>query len=249
MTRKALFKLYEKLYFQEIEAREKINARLQLPLAIIIAQIGVVVYIFKTVKSFEFSFGYFCLIISLLVTIIALGFAVYYFVRSWFNYTYRFLPTARETDNYRKLLEEHYKDLTDKDNYIQDALSDYLYNAYVESSSHNTLNNDRRSAFLHKTTSRLIISFVSSLLTMIFFYFGNFDAQKNSVQRVLVTAPIEIRNGSTPEIQKQINKEAQMSSEKEKKGPPPPPPPPKLREVREGLEKPKKPPTQKGGKQ
>jgi hypothetical protein len=245
MTREELSKLYERFYFHEIEAREKLNARLQLPLAIIIAQLGVVVYIVRTVRSFEPSFFYLGLVISLIATMIALGFAVYYFVRSWFNYTYRFLPTARDIDDYTEQLEEYYKGLKDKDKSIQDDLSIFLNNAYIESSSHNTLNNDRRSAFLYKNTLSLIFSFVFSLLTMIFFFFGNLDAQKNAVQRVLVTAPIEIKNSSISEIQKQI-KEAQMSSEKEKKETPPPPLP-KLREVREGLEKSQK-PTKKGVK-
>lgn len=40
MNQEQLFAFYEKLYFQELERREKLSARLNVPLAILVAVIG-----------------------------------------------------------------------------------------------------------------------------------------------------------------------------------------------------------------
>jgi hypothetical protein len=200
MTRDDLFKLYKKLYFHEIEAREKLNSRLQLPLTIIVAQIGLVAYVVNASKIPDDSLICRLYVILLVVTLVALVFAIYFFVRSWFNYTYSFLPVARETENYRTLLQETYDGYEEKDKLIQDALFDYLYNAYIESSSKNAQNNDTRSIFLHKTSAALILSFVLSLTSVLLFHFGGLDSQKNVVQKVLVTTPIEIKNNQPRQL-------------------------------------------------
>lgn len=49
MNSQNLFELYEKLYFHEVESKEKISSRLQIPLAILLAIIGVLSHIVKGV--------------------------------------------------------------------------------------------------------------------------------------------------------------------------------------------------------
>jgi hypothetical protein len=51
MKRKELFQLYEKLYFHEIDAREKITARQQVPLAILLAMTSVYAFIAKGIST------------------------------------------------------------------------------------------------------------------------------------------------------------------------------------------------------
>src|SRR6266702_776536 len=47
MTNTELKQFYEKLYFQEVESRDKLHARLQLPLSLILAITGAVVFLFQ----------------------------------------------------------------------------------------------------------------------------------------------------------------------------------------------------------
>ena len=52
MTNTELKQFYEKLYFLEIEARDKVQARLQLSLTLLLAVIGAVVFMFQ---NFDFK--------------------------------------------------------------------------------------------------------------------------------------------------------------------------------------------------
>jgi hypothetical protein len=51
MSKNPLFDLYEKLYFHEIEVREKLGGRLQTPMAIIVSLIGVLTYLLQNFDS------------------------------------------------------------------------------------------------------------------------------------------------------------------------------------------------------
>ena len=51
MNKDDLFKFYEKLYFHEIEMREKLNARIQIYLAIIAALFSLIAFTFKNVTK------------------------------------------------------------------------------------------------------------------------------------------------------------------------------------------------------
>lgn len=52
MEKQELFDFYEKLYFHEVEAREKIAARLQIPLAILLSIASLYGYF---LKGYSFS--------------------------------------------------------------------------------------------------------------------------------------------------------------------------------------------------
>jgi hypothetical protein len=47
MPKNPLFDLYEKLYFHEIDVREKLSGRLQTPMAIIFSLVGVLAYLLQ----------------------------------------------------------------------------------------------------------------------------------------------------------------------------------------------------------
>jgi len=79
MNRDNLFKFYEKLYFHEIEMREKLNARIQIYLAIIAALFSLIAFILKNVTKLEFAGTGFSFIIILAVDIVFLFIAIYYF--------------------------------------------------------------------------------------------------------------------------------------------------------------------------
>ena len=54
MPKNPLFDLYEKLYFHEIEVREKLGGRLQTPMAIIVSLIGVLAFL---IQNFDKEHG------------------------------------------------------------------------------------------------------------------------------------------------------------------------------------------------
>ena len=56
MEKNELYQLYEKLYFHELETRDKITGRLQVPLAIFISIISLAGYMLKNVDVFTDRF-------------------------------------------------------------------------------------------------------------------------------------------------------------------------------------------------
>ena len=96
--------LYEKLYFLEVEGREQIHARLQLPLSLIVAIIGVAAFL---LQNFDYEKGPWSLarwsfVAGLVIGAVALMRATWCFGRALFGNVYHFLPTAKQSDEYHR---------------------------------------------------------------------------------------------------------------------------------------------------
>jgi hypothetical protein len=191
MDKESLFNLYEKIYFHEIEVREKLTGRLQLPLAILVGELGLIGYMLNNKAEVSFSY-YVCTFWSFyILSCVSVLVAIYFFIRSWYGYEYSFIPSPSAMDGYRCQLIEFYKDDEEKDTLVKNALKDFLYDYYAKCSSKNTDNNDKRSILLHRTSTFLIASVMLLFFSFIPFYFGNFDKSKRP-QAVLISAPIEL---------------------------------------------------------
>lgn len=165
MNADKLIKLYEKSYYHEIEMREKINSRMQLPLAIIIAEITLLSYCLqKSTVTIDSSWLYIFTWASMVSSGIIIIFATYFFVRSIYNHVYQFMPQPYQTEKYRKTLIETYESYGNDNNGLADNyFNDYITKYYIECSSTNCIINDRRSALIHKTYTCLIFASISLL--------------------------------------------------------------------------------------
>jgi hypothetical protein len=190
-----LFELYEKLYFHEVEAREKISSRLQIPLAIILAIISVFAHIIKgiTLKCPGGWHVFFWLLF--LLSLILFLLCISYFCRSFYGHSYQFLPSAKETENYRQQLIETYKEYEDADKLTNKYFEEYVFKYYNECSSANTKVNDLRSELLHKCNTFLIICALPLVGSFLLFTLAGID--KNSVEKeykIHVTNPIKLES-------------------------------------------------------
>lgn len=230
MPKNPLFDLYEKLYFHEIEVREKLGGRLQTPMAIIVSLIGVLTFLLqnfdKDRTGTSTALLFYCLFLlsgSMLVA------AVYFFVRSWYGNTYAFLPSADATEEYRQLLQKTYEQYNNGDILAETHLNDYLCKKYIECATQNTRCNDSRSLNLHKTNGTLIVSALLVAVTFLVFFMGDLDKAKVSKpMEVIIVKPVDVKGVTMPGRNTEPPK--QVST------PPPPPPPPPTRQIREGVE-------------
>lgn len=193
MSDNKIFELYEKLYFHEVEAREKISVRLQIPLAILLSMISVYAYLIKGISIGNNSMWNFIFGGVFLVSVIFLFISMSYFIRSFYGHTYEFLPPAIETEKYRKKLIETYKEYEEWESLVDRYFNEYLFNYYNECSSANTIVNDKRSAFLHKCITYLILTALP--LTAAFLIFTLSGIDKNSIDKeykIKITNPISI---------------------------------------------------------
>jgi len=191
-----LCELYEKLYFHEIDVREHLSARLQLPLALIVSMIGALAYMLRNFdKDAAHNFPAYLFIFLLIASTEFLIVSVIYFVRSCYGHTYEFLPCAEESDKYRKQLLETYKDWENGEDLSITYLKDYICNYFIKCSTVNTRCNDKRSLYLHKTNKHLIISVAFAGMSFLAFHFADLDKeQKNKFVQVKIMHPVEIKD-------------------------------------------------------
>lgn len=175
MDYQKIFELYEKLYFHEVEAREKISARLQIPLAIILSFVSVYAIFIKGI-SFSLITGWHYLFFF--VTCISIFLFVVncmYFIKAFYGHAYEFLPSAKDTEEYRQKLIETYKEYDDCDSLVSKYFSEYLFRYYNECSSINTKANDKRSDAIHKSNTFSILNVIPLVLAFIMFACSGID--------------------------------------------------------------------------
>lgn len=170
MKKKELFSLYEKLYFHEIDHREKITTRLQLPLAIFISLITILGYMIQNV---DYTSSSITLIVIFLIFYLIGSFLVItgivFFIKTFYGHTYEYLPTAKETENYNSLLKATYDSYEGGEKIAEKHFDDYLYKYFCECSSMISDINQKRSDFLHKANTLIIFSITPILISFIIF--------------------------------------------------------------------------------
>ena len=194
MPKNPLFDLYEKLYFHEIDVREKLSSRLQAPMAIIVSLTGVIGFLIQKLDINQYSNTAILFKFLLVINAVSLFIATYYFVRSWYGNTYAFLPSAEDTESYRKLLETTYKSYKKGDAIAENHLNDYLCSYYIKCATQNTRCNDLRSLNLHKTNRSLIIATLFVAISFIVFFFGGLDkAAINKPSEIVIVKPVDVK--------------------------------------------------------
>ncbi|WP_370243712.1 hypothetical protein [Marisediminitalea sp.] len=236
MKSEQVFQLYEKLYFHEVEAREKIQARLQLPLAILLS-ITSIYAIFLKGTSFTnesyWNLGYLTLVavsLSLHIT------SCWYFVKAFYGHDYEMIPDSMSSEKYRQQLSTTYANEENRDDLISQYFQLYLFNYYAECSSHNTRVNDERSRCIHWCNTFVVLNIFPLIFAFLIFTLADID--KNSLDKsykVIIDDPVQI------ELKKENLDMVDGINLSNSEGAPPPPPPPPKRVIREDVYRPSKP--------
>lgn len=199
MNNEKRFELYEKLYFHEVEVREKISSRLQIPLALLLSITSVYAILVKGVSLEDASFWNLCFVGTFLLSTLLFITSLSYFVRAFYGHTYEFIPSAIMTENYRNTLIETYRDFDECDVLVEKYFNEYIFKYYNECSSANTEVNDRRSEYLHKCNTYLILTALPLVAAFLIFTLSGID--KNSINqeiKVQISKPIEINQPKLP---------------------------------------------------
>ncbi|ERP90556.1 hypothetical protein Q666_13270 [Marinobacter sp. ES-1] len=198
------FELYEKLYFHEVEAREKLAARLQIPLALILSIISVYSVMIKGTDFLKSNFWNLLYLLFLGLSMLTFLATLSYFVRGFYGHTYEMIPSASDSEDYHKKLIDTYQNYGDYENLVRDAFRKYLFEYYASCSSNNTKVNDARSTYLHKCNTYLIITAIP--LAVSFLIFSMAGINKNSDEKeymVKIASPISLEyTGNIPDVDK-----------------------------------------------
>ena len=198
------------MYFHELDIREKITSRLQLPLALTLASLSVFGFIIKGLNYETIGYDDYIFVGAFSIGILMLLTSSLYFVRAYWGHTYQFIPTPILTENYRKELVETYEEFNDCEGLVSKHLNDYLYDYFSECASDNTSINDTRSEALHMCNTFLLISFIPLLITFTAFNYYKLDVETiNQIPKIVASKPVDVIF-----LTKIIYKERYMSKEK-----------------------------------
>jgi hypothetical protein len=175
--------LYKEHYFFEINRRDQLTSQLSIPIGILTILGGLGAYLANTISicSKDMKIVFIAILaISTLFFIIT----IYYLIRSYYGYTYRYIPTPKEIDDYRKQLKEYHERVGNSEEQVIIEIKEFLTERYAISTHKNTWNNDSKSGFLHKANKALIYTLVSLLLNASLFFWINSNNHVNNVQKV-----------------------------------------------------------------
>lgn len=230
-----LAEFFEKHYFHEVDARDKLYSRLQIPLAMLLALGGALSFMIQNVDrgatgAYAFVFWGACV-----VAVIFIGLSLKSLVAAAWGHEYAFLPVSEEWEKYRKECEELYAEYENSDELVDSALRTAIHNKHITCATVNAQINEKRSFSLYLTIRYLIIAACAGFFAFAVFFVANLD--KSSRPK-----PTDVRILNLVEM-----KGEQMATNKPA-APPQPPPPPPTRLVKDYQPPPKQPvqPTKNG---
>ncbi|PTU32249.1 hypothetical protein [Stenotrophobium rhamnosiphilum] len=165
---------HEKLYFHELDCREKLIQRLQLTLAILTGIVGGWMYIFSRLNfsgpSQPFVWAIF--LVCFACGSVLLAIACFKFVKALWGHSYDCLPVATEIENYRIQMYDTYKEFSDGPETAAGYFRKFLIQYFSECAAHNAKQNAERYDFLHESVSCIVYSIPFILIAAISFLLG-----------------------------------------------------------------------------
>lgn len=160
MDRDKVLTLYEKIYFHELDSRDKLIARLQLSLALLSAAIGAAGYLVTKVNQeaevnslviFAYWFPY-------LLSSACMAVACFWFIKALWGHTYECIPLTSSLDSYRSSLDTFYRDQEITHELPKSHFHDSIIAYYSRCSSANAAVNATRFLAIHMSMRALICS-------------------------------------------------------------------------------------------
>ena len=167
--------LCEKLYFHEIQARENLNSRLQLPFAIIVAIAGYLGFLLQNLERDQWSFSFWVFAFFTFFAFSFLLIAACYFMKAVSGHTYQFIAPGNFWIAYKDECQKIYVEFSEDDQIANIAFNKTLMEEYGTKTGVNSNINDDRSLQLHLTMQMLIHAVGYSVVASLFFYFGGLD--------------------------------------------------------------------------
>jgi hypothetical protein len=158
------FELYEKIYLAEIDRKEKLISRLNLPLAMIVALLSFLSYLLAKAPQTDTTPGVYFWIMYLMAGVFVLR-AMWHFAGAWLvRFDDLAIPVAEKLENHRKMLIEYYDGSVEQANsFFMQIMMDY----YVMGATKNATNNDRRGSELDALSRNVIYAVIWSMTSFV----------------------------------------------------------------------------------
>ncbi len=252
--------ILSRLYYHELESRDKIFGRLQLNFAIYASIIALLAYMVRMI-----DYGSSCVVLTIFfvglsIAVLPLGWSIYLTIAALTGLKYKTFPRANDLISYADEVDKHADDIQAyNSNYNQDIevpdpekkLDKYVCKAYANCIDHNYEINELRRKAIRNSLWGMVIASIPILISSFAFVFYDLDA--SSPRKVsasfnegtpLVNA-IESINGGISNIPTKNqdkealvmpNKNSGQKDDEQKQIIPPPPPEPTEPELQVSIE-------------
>lgn len=190
MDEASRFTFYEKIYFYELDRKEKLISRLNLPLTILVVLLSFFSYMLAKAPTTDdgyvgvfFWTFYFCALICMLR-------GAYYFWISWQLPDYdRGLPTLNEMEKYRAEATAHFAVYGENEDDAETYFKSVILNYYIEGASVNTENNDKRGRNLTALASNVTLTMILSVASFVPFYVHQQEINQHEQSKTTTATP------------------------------------------------------------
>ncbi|MGE1091362.1 hypothetical protein [Pseudomonas zeae] len=171
MDEQGRFGLYEKLYFHELDRKDKLLARLNLPLGMIVGLLTFFGFLLsKPPSGDDWPYVFFWVFYDW--AFVAFVLALWHFRKAWIRgeYDYVIPVLKRLEDHLQGQLKPYFG--TDEDG-LNSYFEKVIYDYYVEGATINATNNDQRSNEIDQLSKYVALSATFAIASFIPFFIAN----------------------------------------------------------------------------
>lgn len=182
--------LFKELYKDELDFKEKINAKISIPTSVVILLFGAVFYFISNLKYLTIEPWRYIFYFLFTFFLIALIVVVFFIFRAYYNYKYQVLQTPVIFSEYIKELINDFKkhdnkhNHEDEDRFVSERLNHYLNFSYMRNTEINAWLNSKKLVCLKYISWFLIIAVTIGALSIIPYQLA-FE-EKSEVQQVKI---------------------------------------------------------------
>lgn len=171
MDDKERFAFYEKVFYQELDRKEKLYARLSMPLAMLVAIVTFLSYMLSKAPTTEDGTASVFFWMFYLSTCVMLLIGALYFRAAWsLRDSDRGLPTLMELETHRRSFRDDYEKYWDTPEEADAHFKSLVLNYFIEGATVNTENNDKRGIYLRSLANYVTAALFVSVLSFLPFY-------------------------------------------------------------------------------
>ncbi|HDY7993030.1 TPA: hypothetical protein ACGUT0_003670 [Vibrio vulnificus] len=185
------FVFYEKLYYHELESKQKIDLRLQSLIVFTAAWLNAVAYILQTIDLNESTMTllFFYNLITLYCVFIVRS--LYFSISSFYGSVYQYLEKPSVFRNYYNEYYDYCKDNNKSTKEAKNELKLFIMDSITSCTDNNSNLNDLRSKNAFEATRWLVYSFAPFTLAFVIFIVFNLDL-KHPTKPILIEVVTQI---------------------------------------------------------
>ena len=233
MEREKRIGIYSESYSFELQRKDRLSSMISIPTGIVTLLFGAVGYFYRIIPTIDSPYLSLSLCIAVAVMFIILLFASISLIKSYFGYTYSYLPTSRQLEDYWNELSDYQQLNGVQSDEIEDDFKNFLIQYYCDANEINIANNDKKSGYFHKANQAIVAVLVLAFLFSIPIYWNKIIDTGSLVVNKLNSSRVVKEMGQNPNEQK-----PQQPANPQKPQKPTPPP---MRKFSESDISPKKP--------